>query len=142
MTATIEQIIPIKKRNRYASDILDCCAVDPEKYINQRIKDKHVCVEPIGGSYIAENTAQLIQDCFEYRNTPARSDESQEMFNTLTEVMTAFNKSLHTYRKQPSEENLSVVVGMLSREYMFAGFTRTYVRDHLDKYPDLAQYVN
>ncbi len=131
----------IKKRDRYASDVLDCCAVDPEKYIHQRIKDRHVCVEPIDGSYIAENTAQLVQDCYEYRNTPARLDESQEMFNALMDVMIAFNKALLSYRKQPSEENQSEVVGMLSREYKFAGFTRTYVRDHLDKYPALEPYV-
>ncbi len=131
----------VKKAGRYSVDVLDCCTEDPEAIIHQGIENRHVCVKPIGNTKVAENTAQLVYDCFEKDNTPARKDECQEMFNSLIEVMTLLNKKLLAYKKNPTEELLGELAGMLSREYKFAGFTRTYVRDHLSKYPSLEPYV-
>lgn len=55
--------------------------------------------------------------------------------------MNTLYKTLEDYRVNPSRRNLSVLRGMLSRTYKFAGFTRTYVRKHLSDYPALAEYV-
>lgn len=131
----------VKKAPRYAVDVLDCCEEEPEAIIHHSIKNRHVCITPIVDTNVAKNTAQLVEDCFEKINTPARLDECQEMFNALMGVMTLLNKKLLVYKKEPSETLLGELAGMLSREHEFAGFTRTYVRDHLEKYPDLAPYV-
>lgn len=131
----------MKKANRYATDVLDCCEEDPEAVIHHSIRDRHVRITPIANTNAAKNTAQLVEDCFEKDNTPARLDECQEMFNALMQVMTLLNKKLRVYRKEPSEEILGELAGMLSRDYEFSGFTRTYVRDHLGKFPDLEPYV-
>lgn len=50
-------------------------------------------------------------------------------------------KHLDKLEAGTSKRSIAVLRGMLNRKYKFAGFTRTYVRDHLDKYPDLAPYV-
>jgi hypothetical protein len=57
-------------------------------------------------------------------------------------AMNLLCKYLAKLENGTSKRTLQVLRGMLNREYKFAGFTRAYVRDHLDKYPDLAQYVN
>ena len=131
----------VKKAERYAVDVLDCCEDEPESVIHQSIKNQHVCVTPIVDTNVAKNTAQLVEDCFEKNNTPARLDECQEMFNALMQVMTVLYKKLLAYRKAPTEALLAELAGMLDREYEFAGFTRTYVRDHLKRYPDLEPFV-
>ena len=50
-------------------------------------------------------------------------------------------KHLDKLETGSSKRTILVLRGMLDRKYKFAGFTRTYVRDHLDKYPALAPYV-
>lgn len=131
----------VKNRERYEQNVLDCCRVDPETVIHQSIVGSKVKVTPIVSTVVAENTAQLVEDCFELRNTSARIFNCQDLFAALQDTMIGFYKKLKEHKNQPTEETLRELRGMLSREYQFAGFTRTYVRDHLDKYPDLASYV-
>lgn len=132
----------VKNQRQYESNILDCCTTDPETMIHHALVNGQVVVTPLIGTVDAQNTANLVQDCFELRNRPIRSIESQNKVTALMGTMNLLCKYLEKLEKGTSKHALPALRGMLSREYKFAGFTRTYVRDHLDKYPDLAQYVN
>ena len=55
--------------------------------------------------------------------------------------MNSLYKQLGEYQKTASNKSLRALRGMLNRTYKFAGFTRAYVRAHLETYPDLAEYV-
>lgn len=131
----------VKNRQQYESNILDCCLTDPETMIHQALNGDHVEVTALVQDVTAQNTAALVQDCFELRNHQIRSIESQNKVKSLKATMNLLCKYLDKLEKNSTTRTLSVLRGMLCREYKFAGFTRTYVRDHLDKYPDLAQYV-
>ena len=50
-------------------------------------------------------------------------------------------RDLAKYRKHKTPRLERTLRAMLDRKYKFAGFTRTYVRRHLDCYPELKQYV-
>ncbi len=86
-------------------------------------------------------TAVLLTECFELTNTGIRECECQIRVDALSLTMTTLYKTLEKYHTDPSKCNLRILRGMLSRTYKFAGFTRTYVRNHLEDYPDLADYV-
>lgn len=131
----------VKNQTQYESNILDCCTTDPETMIHHELVNGHVVVTPLIGTPDAQNTANLVQDCFELRNRPIRSIESQNKVTALMGTMNLLCKYLEKLENGTSKRALPVLRGMLSRQYKFAGFTRTYVRDNLDKYPDLAQYV-
>lgn len=131
----------VKKRKEYCDMILDCCETDPEKALNQQLKDGHVLVEPLNDAPETVKTAQLLTECFELKNTDYRVIACQTRVNELSLTMDTLYKTLQEYRENPSGNSLRRLRGMLSRTYKFAGFTRTYVRNHLGDYPELADYV-
>lgn len=131
----------VKNRRQYERDILDCCVNDPETMIHQTLNGDRVEVAPLNQTVAAQNTAALVQDCFELRNHKIRSIESQNKVRALKGTMNLLCKHLDKLESGSSKRSISVLRGMLNRKYKFAGFTRTYVRDHLDKYPDLAPFV-
>ena len=121
---------------------MDCCKVEPEMYLNQKLVDGHVKVEPLISTHEAQITAQLLVECFEKDNTGIRTMECAIRVRALQSVMTASYKNLEKYKKNPTATStLRALHGMLDRGYKFAGFTRTYVRQHIKEYPDLAQDV-
>lgn len=145
-----------KTKKKYDGTILDCCREDPEKYLKQTltsckengITTVHVQVVPIADSptKTAIRTAELIEDCFELLNTGAREGECQVRIDELSEEMNILKNRLRLYLRQVQQNkstnrSLIVLKELLDRSHPFAGFLRTYVREHLDKYPDLAEYV-
>lgn len=131
----------VKNQRKYHNMILDCCEIDPETVLEQQFIEGHVQVKPLDKTQEARMTAVLLTECFELTNTGIREYECQTRVNTLSVTMATLYKALEKYRADPSNRNLRTLRGMLSRTYKFAGFTRTYVRNHLDKYPHLAEYV-
>lgn len=131
----------VKNRRQYERDIMDCCVTDPETMLHQALNGDQVEVTPLDQTVVAQNTAALVQDCFELRNHKIRSIESQNKVKALKGTMNLLCKHLDKLETGSSKRTILVLRGMLDRKYKFAGFTRTYVRDHLDKYPDLAPYV-
>ena len=89
-----------------------------------------------------EKTAQLVTECFERANTGIRVVECQTRVDALQKTMNALFRSLNSYRKRPTPRTLRALRGMLSRSYKFAGFTRAYVREHLEDYPQLEEFVS
>ena len=131
----------VKNQEKYHDMILDCCQVDPEALLDQQFLAGHVSVKPLDETLEARMTAQLLTECFERTNTGIRVIECQTRVNALSKTMNTLYKKLQAYQKDPSRRNLCALKGMLSRTYKFAGFTRAYVRSHLETYPDLAEYV-
>lgn len=133
----------VKNRKEYADKIIDCCIIDPEKVLNQQFINGHVEVLPIERkiSGISE-TAKLLTECFEKRNTGIRTMECKVRIDALQETMTLLYKLLMQYRDNHNKKNYLALKGMLSRKYKFSGFTRTYVRNHLTDYPELADILD
>lgn len=131
----------VKKQNKYNGTILDCCKTDPETVLEQLLVEGHVLVKPLAETQEARMTALLLTECFELTNTGARITECDTRVKALSSTMNTLYKTLWEYRENPSSGNLRRLRGMLSRTYKFAGFTRTYVRNHLEDYPELADYV-
>lgn len=134
----------MKKGNKYAYKILDCCDEDPEKYLFHIFENGHVIVKPIDKSAndeIIRLTGELITDCFENKNTPIRTIQCENRANELCITMLALYKNLEKYAENPDGIAIRALKGMLKRTYKFAGFTRTYVRMHLEDYPELEKYI-
>ena len=134
----------MKRRNIYASKILDCCKIDPETVLIHLFENGHVVVKPLDADCSDESvllTAQLLTECFEYTNRKIREKQCKVRVDKLSETMTLLSKNLAMYKKNPKGRALNALRGMLSRIYKFAGFTRAYVRLHIDDYPELAPYV-
>lgn len=131
----------VKKQNKYNGTILDCCKLDPETVLEQLLVGGHVQVKPLAGTQEARLTAELLTECFELTNTGARITECDTRIKALNKTMNTLYKTLGEYQENPSGRNLRGLRGMLSRTYKFAGFTRTYVRNHLEDYPELEEYV-
>ena len=89
----------------------------------------------------AIRTAGLLTECFEKENTGIRILECQTRVNALQTTMTTLYRCLANYKQNPSQRNYRTLRGMLNRSHKFAGFTRTYVRNHIDEYPDLSELV-
>lgn len=131
----------VKNTKQYEDSILDCCQVEPEAYIKQELINNHVSVEALDDSHTTRMTAKLITECFEKTNTGIRTLECKTRMNALQITMTVLYQNLEMYQKEPTYKTLCVLRGMLNRSYKFAGFTRTYVRQHINDYPELSQFI-
>lgn len=134
----------MKNQGKYHDMILDCCKVEPELVLDYQLAaDGHVRVCPSGQASAKEAvlTADLLTACFEHTNTGIREQECKIRKDELSITMNSLYKQLGDYQKTTSNKSLRTLRGMLSRTYKFAGFTRAYVRAHLETYPDLAEYV-
>lgn len=134
----------LKKDSKYDDKILDCCAVDPERFLCHIFEEQSVSVKPADGitSEEAVMTAELIQNSFEKRNTGIRTIQCNVRFQKLAETMNDLFNTLEGYKKNPSSRKYSSALrAKLSRKYKFAAFTRYYVRSHIDDYPGLRELV-
>lgn len=131
----------VKNQSKYDENVLDCCQTDPETIVMQELIEGHVRVTPLNNSAEANTTAMLITECFELTNTGIRTKECEVRLKALQRVFTVLCTQLERYRANKSTQTERTLRGMLDRSYKFAGFTRTYVRTHIEEYPELAQYV-
>ena len=130
----------IKNDRIYDEKIIDCCKVDPESLLDHIYQEGKVNVRPHDPDTQDEKvlmTADLLENCFEKSNTGIRIFQCQERVNRLAETMNALYKTLEALKKPTSKQYLRALKGMLSREYKFSGFTRYYVRSHIEEYPQL-----
>ena len=136
----------IKNNSIYNEKILDCCKVDPELLLDHIYQEGRVQVMADNSSTQDEmilKTAELLQNCFEKRNTGIRIVQCQERVNRLAETMKALYETLAKLKSNPtSKRYLSTLRGLIGREGKFAGFTRYYVRSHLDEYPELREKIS
>lgn len=132
----------IKKEAKYDDKIIDCCADDPEEKLEQCYEDGHVKVHNIVDEECAIMTAELIQECFEKRNTGIREIACQYRIKKLAESMNILYKTLDNYKRYPQKKRyLRSLKSTLSRKSAFASFKRNYVRKHISDYPDLEYFL-
>ena len=136
----------VKNREVYETDILDCCLVDPEFFFDQRVNHGRIMVSARVETRKAQNTAALIEDCFELRNHGIRESGADYRSKELRKTKLRLKKSLKAYsnanqNEEEKEKHYAKLRRMLSRKAKFAGFMRTYIRDHQSEYPDLAPLV-
>lgn len=106
----------VKNQSKYDDGILDCCKRNPEEAIIFDLREDNVSVIPKNQEDPeAGLAARLVEEVFNMRNTGMR-----------------------IYK---SEMRLRALQALLKKEMPFAGFKRHYVRERLDVFPELSEYV-
>lgn len=133
----------VKNQKKYEEGILDCCKVDPEKYIFFRLEGENVNIQSKDFSNKqAVNTSQLVDEVFNLRNTGMRIYKSDLRVKELQREMNVLYDKLEEFKVNPdSAILLRTLKALLKRETAFAGFKRCYVREHLKEFPKLSQYL-
>ncbi len=132
----------IKSASKYDDKILDCCAADPEEVMDHIFLDGHVEIHSKSQDETVQMTADLIQTCFELRNTGIREAACQYRIKKLAETMGIFFKTLKKYKDNPETQRYKRSLNeMLSRSSQFAAFKRNYVKQHLGDYPGLENLI-
>ncbi len=133
----------IKKNSKYDEGILDCCKYDPEKYLRFRLKDGDVVIDVVNsGDNVQKRTALLVKEVFSKKNTGMRTYTSDERLRLLQREMNVLYKQLEKIHKNPdSKMTARTIRSLLRRESAFAAFKRCYVREHVNEYPKLQEYV-
>ena len=122
--------------------IIDCCKEDPEKMLEQCYEEGHVNVHNIVDEERAIMTADLIQECFEKRNTGIWEAACQHRIDRLAEEMNILYKTLEKHKRNPELLRYKRSLrSTLSRNSIFAAFKRNYVRKHISDYPDLEEFL-
>ena len=89
----------IKKESQYDDKIIDCCKEVQKKMLEQCYEEGHVNVHNIVDEERAIMTADLIQECFEKRNTGIREAACQHRIECLANEMNVLYKILENIRK-------------------------------------------
>lgn len=134
----------VKNNSKYDEGILDCCRLDPEKYMFFHIKNGEVAIEVAdANNEMQKRTALLVTETFSLKNTGMRTYTSDGRMKLLQKEMNLLFKQLEKIHKNPESKIVRRTIRcLLRRESAFAAFKRCYVREHVREYPDLQQYVN
>lgn len=133
----------VKNKGVYDEGIIDCCRLDPEKYLHFCIRDNDVIVDvPDSDNDMPKRTAKLINETFSLKNTGMRTYTCDERLRLLQKEMNLLYKQLEKMHKNPNSKIvIRTIRSLLRRESAFAAFKRCYVREHAAKYPELQKYV-
>ena len=133
----------VKNQAKYNYGIIDCCKEDPEKLISFELEDEKVKVTAIDDNKSAILTAELITEVFNLMNTGMRVYKSQQRYKELNCEMNKLYDALEEIRKcQDSRFAYRKARALLRRESRFAAFKRNYIRNNIEKYPGLRDYIN
>lgn len=133
----------VKNQRKYDAGILNCCRRDPEEAIAFGLEEQRVWAQAKeNGDQEAVLAAQLVVEVFNLCNTGMRVYKSKMRLEGLETEMNVLYSQLGRYRQNPdSRRILRTLRALLSRESAFAGFKRGYVREHLNEYPELKEYL-
>lgn len=134
----------IKNNSKYDEGIIDCCKVDPEKYLCFTIKDNNILIDVKDPQDdLQRRTALLITEAFSLKNTGMRIYTSAERLKLLQNEMNVLYKQLEKMRRPSANSSVTIrtLRSLLRRESSFAAFKRSYIREHAAEYPELQQYV-
>ena len=86
--------------------------------------------------------ARLVEEVFNMRNTGMRIYKSEMRLRALQEEMNVLYTKLEAHAEKPeSKQIMRTLQALLKKEMPFAGFKRHYVRERLDVFPELSEYV-
>lgn len=130
----------VKSKTKYDAGIIDCCKRDPEVLLDQELVEDRVSVSVLDtGDGEAKRTAELIEEVFMSDDPPLRSYESDMRLKELQKTMNVLYANLRAYSLNRGDVLAKRTVKALLRpEAPFAGFTRCYVRMHLESYPEFS----
>lgn len=132
----------IKEVSKYDDKIIDCCVMNPEEVLMQEYVNGHVSVHSINEDENSIMTADLIESCFEKRNTGIREVACQHRIDKLATTMNILYKTLHSYKMNPDSKRYQrSLKEMLGRKSKFAAFKRSYVKNHIVDYPELEDFL-
>lgn len=134
----------VKNQSKYDAGILDCCKVDPEQKIAFHLEEDQIKLSRIISEDDAatDRTIELIGEVFNLRNTGMRVYKSHIRLKQLQKEMNLLFHNLEDLKMSPdSGIVLRKLKALLKRESAFAGFKRCYIREHLDEYPQLRNYI-
>ena len=134
----------VKNQNNYDEGILDCCRSDPEKEISFGLKEGEIELKRLSSREDAaiDRTMSLIWETFNLRNTGMRVYKSEMRMKELQKEMNLLFDNLESLKKDPdSGFLLRKLKVLLKRESAFAAFKRCYVREHIEEYPQLKEYI-
>lgn len=131
----------VKNQTRYSQDVIDCCKVDPKYKISHYFNDGKVHIVAIDNGKDSENTAHLIEECFEFRNTGIRIAACDARVKQLQKVLDQLFDNLIEYKKSNNEYVKNKIISLIKNDAPFASFTQQYIRDHIESYEDFKQYI-
>lgn len=131
----------VKNQTRYSQDVIDCCKVDPKYKISHYFYDGKVHIVAIDNGKDSENTAHLIEECFELRNTGIRIAACDARVKQLQKVLDQLFDNLIEYKKSNNEYVKNKIISLIKNDAPFASFTQQYIRDHIELYEDFKQYI-
>ncbi len=133
----------IKNDRKYHYNIIDCCVVDPERYLKFYIDSNIARVDSRENEdEKACMTAELINEVFNKDNTGIRRNGAEQRTKKLLTEMNLFYTSLRKYKTDTSNNrNKRVLRGMLKRESVFAAFKRDYIRRNIELYSEFKDWV-
>lgn len=134
----------IKNQTKFDVGIIDCCKSDPEKSIIFQLQEGKVLVKAKDDKDMqAVLTAELITEVFEKTNTAMRTYKCAMRYRELNQEMNKLYDSIEGLQDYPeSVFAMRKIKALLRRESRFAAFKRNYVRENIQIYPELQQYVS
>lgn len=133
----------VKNCQKYDNGILDCCNQDPEEVIYFRTENNNVAVTAKNqADIVAVLTSELVQEVFNIKNTGMRIYKSELRLQELNMEMNILYDNLEELKKNPdSKIVLRKLKALLRRESRFAAFKRCYIRDNINLFPQLSNYI-
>lgn len=134
----------VKNQEKYDTGIIDCCVEDPEKLIYFALVDKNIEVFARNRSdRKASLTAELIMEVFNLKNTGMRTYKSEMRVQELYREMNKLYDAIEELKDHPhSKFAMQKTKALLRRESRFAAFKRNYIRENLQMYPELSDYIS
>lgn len=125
----------VKSSKVYDDKILDCCVSDPEDTLKHVFVNGHVKIYSAPEDEQGQMTADLIENCFEKKDTGIRIAACHHRIKELSNTMNIFYKTLEKYKQSPASARYQKSLNqMLNRESPFAAFKRNYIREHISDY--------
>lgn len=121
----------IKNCKEYSEGILNCCEVDPERYLSFIVQAAQVYVISCDDSnHTANKTANLITAVFNRKNTGIRIKGCEARVRLLNEEMLQLYCALAAYRENTNQLAYRKLRALLNRKSAFSAFKRTYARKY------------
>lgn len=132
----------VKTRCEFDNTILDCTKEDILHCICYKWSPQGVEITPQDDNIRTIQTAKLISDVFNYKNTALRTINCENRYKSLTSEINNFMKLLLAYKAEKSEAVKTQVIAMLSRESAFSAFKKWLIMNNSKHFSEFAQYID
>lgn len=132
----------VKAKSEYDNYILDCCTIDPEEHLILELVNNNVKITAKTSDIDSTKTAKLIYNVFNLQNTGLRVLKSECRLKELQKEMNILYTLLKKYKDNPNSPLiLKKLEVTLRKESAFAGFKRSYIRENINSYANLTNFI-